>query len=177
MGVNLLREGLDLPEVSLVAILDADKQGFLRSATSLIQTIGRCARNADAEVFLYGDKVTDAMRKAMDETARRRVLQDAYNREHGITPETIRKAIRKGLEETVKARKTAREAIRASEDAYDLTVSIEELEADMLASAEALEFEKAAELRDRIQALKDSPTLFSVGGGETSKRQKVKKSK
>ncbi|MFQ5501399.1 MAG: excinuclease ABC subunit UvrB [Phycisphaerae bacterium] len=177
VGVNLLREGLDLPEVSLVAILDADKQGFLRSATSLIQTIGRCARNVDAEVFLYGDKVTDAMRKAMDETARRRVLQEAYNREHGITPETIRKAIRKGLEETVKARKTAREAIRASEDAYDLTVSIEELEAEMLAAAEALEFEKAAELRDRIQALKDSPTLFSVGSGETSKRQNVKTSK
>ncbi|MFQ5411221.1 MAG: excinuclease ABC subunit UvrB [Phycisphaerae bacterium] len=162
VGVNLLREGLDLPEVSLVAILDADKQGFLRSATSLIQTIGRCARNVDAEVYLYADKVTDAMRKAMDETARRREMQEAYNKKHGITPETIKKAIRKGLEETVAARKTAREAIRASEEAYDLTVSIEELEAEMLAAAEALEFEKAAELRDRIKALKDSPTLFSV---------------
>jgi excinuclease ABC subunit B len=162
VGVNLLREGLDLPEVSLVAILDADKEGFLRSATSLIQTIGRCARNVDAEVFLYADKVTTAMQQAIDETARRRTLQGAYNREHGITPETVRKAIRKGLEELVASRKTAREAIKASEDTFDLTESIADLEQQMMEAAEGLEFEKAAALRDRIRKLKDAPTLFST---------------
>ncbi|RIK66421.1 MAG: excinuclease ABC subunit B [Planctomycetota bacterium] len=165
VGVNLLREGLDLPEVSLVAILDADKEGFLRSATSLIQTIGRCARNVNAEVYLYADKITPAMQQTMDETARRRTLQEAYNKEHGITPETIRKAIRRGLEEHVQARKTARDAIRASEEAYDVTESIAELEAEMFAAAEALDFERAARLRDRIKALKDSPTLFSLASG------------
>ena len=162
VGVNLLREGLDMPEVSLVAILDADKEGFLRSATSLIQTIGRCARNVDAEVFLYADKVTAAMQQAMDETSRRRLLQEAYNREHGITPESVHKAIRKGLEDIVASRKTAREAIKASEEAYDLTESVVDLERQMLEAAEALEFEKAAAIRDRIKKLKESPTLFSA---------------
>ncbi|MCA9256176.1 MAG: UvrB/UvrC motif-containing protein, partial [Phycisphaerales bacterium] len=161
VGVNLLREGLDLPEVSLVAILDADKQGFLRSATSLIQTIGRCARNVNSEVFMYADKVTDAMQSAIDETARRRTLQEAYNKEHGITPATIKKAIRKGLEDQIAARKTARAAIRASEEAYDATESIADLEKRMFEAAEALDFETAAQLRDRIKALKESPTLFS----------------
>jgi len=165
VGVNLLREGLDLPEVSLVAILDADKEGFLRSATSLIQTIGRCARNVDAEVFFYADKVTPAMQQTIDETARRRQLQEGYNRDHGITPETIRKAIRKGLEEQVAARRTVREAIRATTEGFDVTESIADLEQQMLAAAEALEFEKAAQLRDRIRQLRESPTLFSVGGG------------
>ncbi len=162
IGVNLLREGLDMPEVSLVAILDADKEGFLRSATSLIQTIGRCARNVDAEVFMYADKVTPSMQQAIDETARRRTLQEAYNTQHGITPETIRKAIRKGLEDMVASRKTAREAIKASEEDFDLTESIADLEKEMLEAAEALEFEKAAALRDRIKKLKEAPTLFSV---------------
>ncbi|MBI5762240.1 MAG: excinuclease ABC subunit UvrB [Planctomycetes bacterium] len=162
IGVNLLREGLDMPEVSLVAILDADKEGFLRSATSLIQTIGRCARNVDAEVFMYADKITPSMQQAIDETARRRTLQEAYNKEHGITPETIRKAIRKGLEGMVASRKTAREAIKASEEDFDLTESIADLEKEMLEAAEALEFEKAAALRDRIKKLKEAPTLFST---------------
>ncbi len=161
IGVNLLREGLDLPEVSLVAILDADKQGFLRSATSLIQTIGRCARNVNAEVYMYADSVTAAMQEAIDETERRRTIQQAYNEEHGITPATIKKAIRKGLEDKIAARKTARAAIKASEDVFDTTESIADLEKEMFAAAEALDFEKAAKLRDRIQALKDSPTLFS----------------
>ncbi|HPF37355.1 MAG TPA: excinuclease ABC subunit UvrB [Phycisphaerae bacterium] len=161
VGVNLLREGLDLPEVSLVAILDADKQGFLRSATSLIQTIGRCARNVNSEVFMYADKVTDAMQSAIDETARRRTLQEAYNKEHGITPATIKKAIRKGLEDQIAARRTARAAIRASEEAYDATESIADLEKRMFEAAESLDFETAAQLRDRIKALKESPTLFS----------------
>jgi excinuclease ABC subunit B len=162
VGINLLREGLDVPEVSLVAILDADKEGFLRSATSLIQTIGRCARHVDAEVFLYADRVTAAMQQAIDETSRRRAMQEAYNREHGITPESIRKAIRKGLEGIVASRKTTREAIKASEEAYDLTESVVDLERQMLEAAEALEFEKAAAIRDRIKRLKDSPTLFSA---------------
>jgi excinuclease ABC subunit B len=162
VGVNLLREGLDLPEVSLVAILDADKQGFLRSATSLIQTIGRCARHINAEVYLYGDRVTPAMQQAIDETHRRRALQEEYNERHGITPEGVQKAIRKGLEDQISARKTARHAIHASEEAYDLTESIADLEKEMFAAAEALDFERAASIRDRIKALKESPTLFSV---------------
>jgi len=167
IGVNLLREGLDLPEVSLVAILDADKEGFLRSATSLIQTIGRCARHVDAEVFMYADKVTAAMQMAMDETKRRRALQEAYNKQHGITPESIKKAIRKGLESEISARNTARNAIKASEEDFDLTESIADLEKEMFAAAEALDFEKAATIRDRIKTLKDSPTLFSHGGGQS----------
>ena len=159
VGVNLLREGLDLPEVSLVAILDADKEGFLRSATSLIQTIGRCARNVDAEVFFYADKITAAMRQTMEETSRRRKLQEEYNTKHGITPETIQKAIRRGLEDQVLARKTTREAIHAGADEFDVAETISELEQEMLAAADSLDFEKAARLRDRIKELKSSPVL------------------
>jgi len=154
VGVNLLREGLDLPEVSLVAILDADKQGFLRSATSLIQTIGRCARNVNARVLLYGDRVSEAMRKAIDETERRRVVQEAYNVEHNITPETIRKAITVTLTEEAQAREVARQAIHASENEYDRVELIAELEREMLRAAEDLEFERAARLRDEIAELK-----------------------
>jgi len=159
VGVNLLREGLDLPEVSLVAILDADKEGFLRSATSLIQTIGRCARHVDAEVYLYADKVTAAMQQAIDETQRRRQSQEEFNRQHGITPATIKKAIRDSLQQQISARKTARDAIRATEESYETAESIAELEKEMFVAAEALEFEKAARIRDRIKALKDAPTL------------------
>jgi len=154
VGVNLLREGLDLPEVSLVAILDADKQGFLRSATSLIQTIGRCARNVNARVLLYGDRVSEAMRKALDETERRRVVQEAYNVEHNITPETIKKAISVTLTEEAHARQIAREAIHATENEYDRVELINELEREMLQAAEDLEFERAARLRDEIAELK-----------------------
>jgi len=162
VGVNLLREGLDLPEVSLVCILDADKEGFLRSATSLIQTIGRCARNVNAEVILYADKVTPAMQQAMEETRRRRELQEAYNLKHGITPETVRKEIRRGLETELAAHRTAREAVRLSEAEYDATETLADLEREMLEAAEALEFERAAELRDRIRRLKEQPTLFTT---------------
>jgi len=159
VGVNLLREGLDLPEVSLVAILDADKEGFLRSETSLIQTIGRCARNVNATVYLYGDKVTEAMQRAISETDRRRELQLKYNQQHGITPDTVRKAIRQGLITEVSAMRRVREAVHAEEGDYDREELIVELEKEMLQAAEELDFEKAAALRDHIAELKDSPEL------------------
>ena len=154
IGVNLLREGIDIPEVSLVAILDADKEGFLRSATSLIQTIGRSARNVNAEVILYADKVTDSMQQALDETSRRRELQLAYNAEHGITPETIKKAIRRGIEEEIAAQRMVTESAGLSETQYITQEFLNELEAEMLIAAQNLEFERAAQLRDRILELK-----------------------
>ena len=166
VGVNLLREGLDLPEVSLVCILDADKEGFLRSETSLVQMIGRTARNVNAEVKLYADKVTPSMQRAMDETDRRRKLQLAYNEEHGITPETIVKEIRSSLQRLVNAHKVAAEAIHASEAQLNRAELIAMLEKEMLEAAEGLEFEKAARLRDRIHELKDAPQMSVAGKGE-----------
>ncbi len=157
VGVNLLREGLDLPEVSLVAILDADKEGFLRSETSLMQMIGRTARNVNAEVVLYADAVTPSMQRAIDETNRRRTLQLKYNEEHGITPETVQKGIRSTLEQMVNAYKVAAEAVELSEQELDRTELIGLLEKEMLEAAETLEFEKAARLRDRIKQLKERP--------------------
>lgn len=160
IGVNLLREGLDLPEVSLVCILDADKSGFLRSETSLIQTIGRAARHVNATVYLYGDIVTPQMQVAIDETDRRRTLQLDYNKKHGITPETIKKSIRRGIENELSARQIAREAIHAdgSVEDFDIDERIEELENDMLNAADNLEFEKAAGIRDEITSLKRGET-------------------
>ncbi|WP_027888623.1 excinuclease ABC subunit UvrB [Meiothermus taiwanensis] len=150
VGINLLREGLDLPEVSLVAILDADKQGFLRSERSLIQTIGRAARNVGGEVFLYADTVSEAMRAAIDETNRRRALQEAYNLEHGITPATVQKSVRK----LVKPEDYEAEAAEAVLDDPALLQSLlEQLETEMWAASEALDFEKAASLRDQMRSL------------------------
>jgi excinuclease ABC subunit B len=155
VGVNLLREGLDLPEVSLVVILDADKEGFLRSETSLIQTIGRSARNVNAEVVLYADKVTESMQRALDETNRRRALQIEYNTQHGITPETIKKAIRRGIEEEVAAQRVVQEAVGLPTVEQFVTQEyLNELEAEMLRAAEQLDFERAAKLRDQIVSLK-----------------------
>ncbi|HUU32208.1 MAG TPA: excinuclease ABC subunit UvrB [Phycisphaerae bacterium] len=153
VGVNLLREGLDLPEVSLVAILDADREGFLRSETSLLQTIGRCARHSSAQVILYADAVTGSMRRAIDETERRRAKQVAYNREHHITPESIHKAVRAGIEAEVQGRRAARLAVHLSQDDFERTELVRELETEMHRAAERLEFERAAQLRDRIQEL------------------------
>ena len=155
VGINLLREGLDLPEVSLVAILDADKEGFLRSERSLIQTIGRAARNSEGKVILYGDIITDSMKKAIDETARRRRIQMAYNEEHHITPQTIRKDIREVIEATkaVEENQIYRErpdfTNEKSKERY-----IKQLEKEMQKAAKDLEFEKAALLRDSIMELR-----------------------
>jgi len=157
VGVNLLREGLDLPEVSMVAILDADKEGFLRSETSLMQTIGRAARNVNAKVMLYADQVTESMQRAIDETTRRRLMQQQYNQEHSITPETIRKEVRTGIEAAAAAHAKANAAVgRTSEAQYITEEYIAELEAEMLAAADELDFERAAALRDRISQLRDS---------------------
>jgi excinuclease ABC subunit B len=161
VGINLLREGLDLPEVSLVAILDADKAGFLRSETSLIQTIGRAARNVNAKVILYADTVTPAMKKAMDETARRRELQIKFNGERGITPQTIVKSIRSSIESELKARRTVQEAIHVDDDQLDQTEIIKLLEEEMLEAARNLEFERAAQLRDKLNEMKGAPTIKS----------------
>ena len=155
VGVNLLREGLDLPEVSLVAIMDADKEGFLRNATSLMQTIGRSARNVDARVILYADKVTESMQVAIDETQRRRELQQAYNTLHGITPETVRKEIRSGIEAESSARARAFEAVGQGEEGRRQSAEIlEQLEADMMQAAAELDFERAAAIRDRISGMR-----------------------
>jgi excinuclease ABC subunit B len=157
VGVNLLREGLDLPEVSLVAILDADKEGFLRSETSLMQTIGRAARNVNAKVILYADKVTVAMQRTIDETQRRRKLQEEYNIEHGITPETIKKAIHAGIEATASAHAEANAKVgRTDETEYITEEYLSELEGEMYAAAEAMEFERAATIRDRIGQMRDA---------------------
>ena len=154
IGVNLLREGLDLPEVSLVAILDADKQGFLRSETALVQTIGRAARNANAKVILYGDRVSEAMKNAMEETARRRKIQEAYNVEHGIVPTTVYKAVKMGIEQDADDRDAKTRAAGSKKDAELITQKmVDDLQTKMIEAAENLEFEQAGFLRDRITKL------------------------
>jgi len=159
VGINLLREGLDLPEVSLVGILDADKEGFLRSQRSLIQTIGRAARNAGGEVIMYADRITNSMRYAIDETERRRARQLEYNEAHGITPQTVKKAVLEMDPSTGAGDYVVIPILRkgeASEDPADIPARIEELRSEMLLAAEELEFEKAAELRDQIEQLRRS---------------------
>jgi excinuclease ABC subunit B len=157
VGINLLREGLDIPEVSLVAVFDADKEGFLRSERSLIQTIGRAARNANGKVILYADTVTESMRRAIDETNRRRSLQAEYNRSRGITPRTVRKAIQESLVEICDGDWVTVPLAAEEEDEYgsleELEREIAEVRREMRAAADALEFERAAELRDRLKRL------------------------
>lgn len=153
IGVNLLREGLDLPEVSLVVILDADKEGFLRSDVSLIQTAGRAARNVNGKVIMYGDKVTDSMKRAIEETARRRKIQEAFNKKHKITPQTIRKEIREGIEKYRAAEKFAAETVGESQAEYEIKSQLTFLKTRMLSAARALEFDKAARYRDEIRRI------------------------
>ena len=184
VGVNLLREGLDLPEVSLVAILDADKEGFLRSETSLMQTIGRSARNVNAKVILYADTVTNSMQRAIEETRRRRELQREYNRAHRITPETIRKGIRMGIEAEAAAHARSNAAVGRGDEAQYITEEfLGELEAEMLAAAQAREFERAAALRDRILQMRsqvgkrvDEVQLQHATCAERGKRRGAKRS-
>ncbi len=155
VGINLLREGLDLPEVSLVAILDADKEGFLRSETSLIQTIGRAARNADGLVVMYADAVTPSMRRAIDETERRRAKQDAFNQAHGIVPKTIIKSVRDVIELSAEEEETEQLMRRkTSLTKKERDAAIEKLEREMREASKRLEFEYAAVLRDRIIELR-----------------------
>jgi excinuclease ABC subunit B len=165
IGINLLREGLDLPEVSLVAILDADKEGFLRSQGSLIQTIGRAARNINGRAILYADKTTDSMRQAIDETERRRVLQQAYNEEHGITPESILRPVEMSLARILKAEYAdvteQDETTPEFQNQQELDAFVAKLENEMREAAKKFEFEKAAKLRDRVKELKTKEFLFS----------------
>lgn len=155
VGINLLREGLDIPEVSLVAILDADKEGFLRSETSLIQTVGRAARNSEGRVIMYADKITRSMAATIEETKRRREIQSQYNEEHGITPKTIVKEVRDSIETLKPADEEVVFGIAESEDEYEVQNNIEALQKEMMEAAQNLQFERAAQLRDKIKDLEE----------------------
>ena len=155
VGINLLREGLDIPEVSLVAILDADKEGFLRSETSLIQTVGRAARNSNGKVIMYADSITRSMKVAIDETLRRRTIQERYNDEHGITPTTIYKEVRDLIVATKAAEETTAYGVKDTLEIEELKQRIIILTEEMLKCAENLEFEKAAKLRDTIKEIEE----------------------
>ena len=173
VGINLLREGLDLPEVALVAILDADKEGFLRSETSLVQTIGRAARNVDGRVILYGDQLTESMAKAMSETNRRRAIQEEYNKANGITPESVRNAIRSVLEITRRVEETAPAALNEDERA----ALMRKIEDEMLTAAKELEFERAAQLRDRLLELRgEAPMKDDTQSRRHRRRERTRKS-
>jgi excinuclease ABC subunit B len=163
IGVNLLREGLDLPEVSLVAIFDADKEGFLRSERSLIQTSGRAARNVNGEVILYADTMTNSIRKAMAETERRRKIQEAYNTEMGITPETVKSQIKDILGSIYEADYLTPELVAEEAAEYDMTEqSVRDLEAEMKEAAKGLDFERAAEIRDKIKVIRGKMLQLGV---------------
>jgi excinuclease ABC subunit B len=168
VGINLLREGLDLPEVSLVAVLDADKEGFLRSGTSLIQVAGRAARNVNGEVVLYADELTGAIRHLVSETHRRRQKQLEYNERHHITPTTITKAIRESIEVARQAEALAVEQTGESMEAYEIRRTIAELEEEMVVCARGLQFERAALLRDQIRSLKET---YHVGEDASPRRR------
>jgi excinuclease ABC subunit B len=166
IGINLLREGLDLPEVSLVAILDADKEGFLRSGGSLIQTIGRCARNLNGRAILYADRMTDSMKKAIGETDRRRAIQQAYNDANGITPESIVRPLEMSLARIVEADYAdltgdEAEGVPEFKSQEELDAYVVKLESDMREAAKRFEFEKAAKLRDTIKELRTKEFLFA----------------
>ncbi|MCK4248469.1 MAG: excinuclease ABC subunit UvrB, partial [Candidatus Omnitrophica bacterium] len=169
VGINLLREGLDLPEVSLVAIIDADKEGFLRSQTSLIQVSGRAARNINGQVIMYADKLTNSIKATLSECSRRRKKQMAYNKTHKITPRSIEKAVRQGIASLIKAKETVCEMVGESPLEYEVDTVITSLEKEMEASARNLQFERAIELRDQIEKLKKSEYK-----GRLSKKQKNK---
>ena len=171
VGINLLREGLDMPEVALVAILDADKEGFLRSETSLVQTIGRAARNVDGRVIMYANDITDSMRKAIDETNRRREIQQQYNQEHGITPQTVRTAVR----ELMEVSRAPGETGAPEMDETERQMAIDRLEEQMLAAAGNLDFEKAAKLRDELLALKGEKPMASAEQSRQSRRKSTKR--
>jgi len=164
IGINLLREGLDLPEVSLVAILDADKEGFLRSSGSLIQTIGRCARHLHGRAILYADRMTDSMKRALDETDRRRAIQRAYNEEHGIIPQSIIRPLSMslaGIAESDYVDLTAQaDGLPEFRSQEELDIYIGKLESDMREAAKRFEFEKAAALRDTVRELRTKEFLF-----------------
>jgi excinuclease ABC subunit B len=178
IGINLLREGLDLPEVSLVAILDADKEGFLRSETSLIQTSGRAARNVEGRVIFYADTITRSIKRAIDEMSRRRAIQQEYNRREGITPEGIHKGISDVLSSIYEREygtvPHAAEAVDAYESLDDVDRVVRELEGEMRAAATRLDFERAAALRDRIRGLKELELAVGVGVGGGAKAPRAK---
>ena len=175
VGINLLREGLDIPEVSLVAILDADKEGFLRSETSLVQTIGRAARNANGEVIMYADSVTPSMERAITETLRRRQIQEAYNKEHGIVPKTIVKDVREILEITSKVDTKKHKGRRLTK--AERTELIDKMTKEMRAAARILDFETAAYYRDNIAKLRDGTYLDddTRKPAKTGRRTRAKK--
>jgi len=165
IGINLLREGLDLPEVSLVAVLDADKEGFLRSSGSLIQTVGRCARNVNGRAILYADRTTDSMQRALDETNRRRAIQQAYNEQHGIVPQTIIRPVAMSLAGIADADYVdvtdVTEGLPEFKSQDELDAYIAKLESDMREAAKRFEFEKAAKLRDTVRDLRTKEFLFA----------------
>jgi excinuclease ABC subunit B len=177
IGINLLREGLDLPEVSLVAILDADKEGFLRSETSLVQTAGRAARHVEGRVIMYADRVTDSMKRMLDLTEARRTKQLAYNAAHGITPRSIQKSIQDSLAVVKQAREAEEMIAREGGVEYNVLEVIGQLEREMVEAAEALEFERAALLRDQVHELKQANRLDGGPGArpQVSLKYQMKK--